>query len=179
MKKKPYAFVLMPFAPEFDDVYRIGIKEAASKAGFVADRVDYQQYMSQTILERIQQQILYSDVIISDMTGKNPNVFYEVGYAHAKEKPCILLTQSADDIPFDLKHHRHIVYEKSLSSLRTKLIKELQWLRKHIKTHANAFDVRIESYANINWVHYTMDALPDSQENIQAIVNTYIVINLY
>ena len=44
------------------------------------------------------------------MTGMNPNVFYEVGYAHALNKRVILLTETAEDIPFDLKHTPHVVY---------------------------------------------------------------------
>jgi hypothetical protein len=54
------------------------------------------------------------------MSGRNPNVFYELGYAHAKNKVCLLLTKDATDIPFDLKHHRHIVY-RSIQDLRKKL----------------------------------------------------------
>jgi nucleoside 2-deoxyribosyltransferase len=61
-------------------------------------------------------QIELADIVIADMTGQNPNVFYEVGYAHAKGKLCILLTSDAADIPFDLKHQRHIVYGKSIVS---------------------------------------------------------------
>jgi hypothetical protein len=57
------------------------------------------------------------------------DVFYEVGYAHAKGKLCILLTSNADDIPFDLKHQRHIVYGNSIVSLRRELEKELSWAR--------------------------------------------------
>ena len=48
------------------------------------------------------------------MTGRNANVFYEVGYAHALGKIVLLLTKNADDIPFDLKHHQHIVYGGSV-----------------------------------------------------------------
>ena len=48
------------------------------------------------------------------MTGRNPNVFYETGYAHALGKHVILLTQEAKDIPFDLKHYQHIIYAKRI-----------------------------------------------------------------
>ena len=61
------------------------------------------------MLDRIYNQIAKSDVIISDMTGKNPNVFYETGYAHALGKRVLMLTQSVHDIPFDLKHFQHII----------------------------------------------------------------------
>src|SRR5258708_21790898 len=61
------------------------------------------------------------------MTGRNPNVFYEVGYAHALGKIVLLLTQKADDIPFDLKHHQHIVYGGSIDVLKSQLISRISW----------------------------------------------------
>jgi len=83
---KPFCFVLMPFSKDFDDVYQIGIKESCVNAGAYCERVD-EQIFQETILERIYNQITKSDFIIADMTGRNPNVFYEVGYAHALGKP--------------------------------------------------------------------------------------------
>jgi nucleoside 2-deoxyribosyltransferase len=79
--------------------------------------VDEQLYR-EGMLERIYRQVEIADIIIADMAGRNPNVFYEVGYAHAKNKLCILTTTTADDIPFDLKHRRHIVYGNSIEILR-------------------------------------------------------------
>ncbi len=67
------------------------------------------------------------------MSGQNPNVFYEVGYAHAKGKLCILMTKNAEDIPFDLKHHRHIVYGKSITGLKESLEAELVWANNEIQ----------------------------------------------
>src|ERR1700733_6908921 len=114
---KQFAFVLMPFDSSFDDAYQLGIKDAVSEFDdMLAERVDEQIYR-EGILERIYRQIELADIIVADMSGQNPNVFYEVGYAHAKGKLCILLTSNADDIPFDLKHQRHIVYDNSIVSL--------------------------------------------------------------
>jgi hypothetical protein len=59
------------------------------------------------------------------MSKPNPNVFYEVGYAHAKHKLCLLLTDDADTIPFDLRHLRHIVFS-SLKDLNKQLSKALE-----------------------------------------------------
>ncbi|WP_441256404.1 hypothetical protein AB7Z32_20060 [Bradyrhizobium sp. 482_C4_N1_1] len=86
---KPFAFVLMPFASDFDDIYKVGIKSIADELGIVAERVD-EQIFSETMLERIYRQIDAADFIIADMSGRNPNVFYEVGYAHARGKLCTL-----------------------------------------------------------------------------------------
>ena len=79
---KPFVFVLMPFDDEFRDIYEVGIKPACEKAGAYAERVD-EQIFTESILDRIYNQISKADLIISDMTGRNPNVFYETGYAHA------------------------------------------------------------------------------------------------
>jgi hypothetical protein len=130
---KHFAFVLMPFDPAFDDVYKLGIKGAVGQFDdLFAERVDEQIYR-EGILDRIYRQIEVADIIIADMTGQNPNVFYEVGYAHAKGKLCIFLTSHADDIPFDLKHQRHIVYGTSIVTLRRELEKELSWARTELE----------------------------------------------
>jgi hypothetical protein len=90
-----------------------------------AERVDDQVFHHEGILERILNQIDNSDLIVAEMTKPNPNVFYEVGYAHAKSKLCILLTKDANTIPFDLKSRRHIVYS-SIQDLKTKLARDLE-----------------------------------------------------
>ena len=123
---KLFAFVLMPFKPEFRDVYESGIKPACEAVGVYCDRIDDQKF-DETILERIYNQIQAAHLIVADMTGCNPNVFYEVGYAHALHKRVILLTKDINDIPFDLRHHRHIEYKGMSYMLKEKLIEELKW----------------------------------------------------
>lgn len=124
---KPFVFVLMPFAKEFEDVYGLGIKAAATDSGAFCERVD-EQIFDGTILQRIYNQISKADIIVSDMTGKNPNVFYETGYAHALDKQVILLTQDAEDIPFDLKIFPHIIYGGMISKLKQELSRRIKWI---------------------------------------------------
>ena len=124
-KPKPFAFVLMPFENKFNDIYKIGIKEACEKVGAYCERVD-EQIFDGSILDRIYNQIYKADIIISDMSDRNPNVFYETGYAHALGKKCILLTQNSEDIPFDLKHYPHIVYQGKIVELREELSKRVK-----------------------------------------------------
>ena len=145
-KPKPFIFVLMPFDPSFDDIYKFGIKGAAEEAGAYAERVD-EQIFSEGILERVFNQINKADVVVADMTGRNPNVFYEVGYAHALDKIVLLLTQNVDDIPFDLQHHQHTVYEGRIDKLREELTKRLQWAIKESSNRSltiqDEFEVRV------------------------------------
>ena len=123
---KPFVFVLMPFHGDFGDIYKFGIKGAAAEVGAYAERVD-EQHLAGGMLDRIYNQISKADVIVADMTGQNPNVAYEVGYAHALDKVVVLLTQRDEDIPFDLRHHQHIVYGGKIDALRTALTSRLVW----------------------------------------------------
>jgi hypothetical protein len=138
-KPKPFVFVLMPFLDEFDDIYQLGIKPACSDAGAYCERVD-EQIFHESILERIYNQIAKADVIVADMTGRNANVFYETGYAHALGKKVILLTQNGDDIPFDLKHYPHIVYAGKITHLKSELENRVRW---HIE-HPDVSPTRLE-----------------------------------
>lgn len=126
-KPKPFCFVLMPFDSSFNDIYEFGIKGACADTGLYCERVDEQVFLG-SMLERIFSQISRADLLVADMTGKNPNVFYEVGYAHALGKNVVLLTSVAQDIPFDLKHFPHIVYGTEIKTLRALLAKHLKHL---------------------------------------------------
>lgn len=130
---KPFVFVLMPFAKEFDNVYHLGIKAIAEEAGAYAERVD-EQHHAGSILDRIVNQISKADVIVADMTTTNANVYYEVGYAHALGKIVVLLTQDIDDIPFDLKDRPHIPYD-NVEQLREKLLPRLSWAIEESRAH--------------------------------------------
>ena len=112
--------------------------------GIIAQRVDEQTFHNETILERIYNQIGAADFIIADMTGRNPNVFYEVGYAHAKGKTCVLITKDAADIPFDLKHHRHIVYGQSLVILQEKLRGDLLEITAKFKERDDPIQIELK-----------------------------------
>lgn len=110
-------FVLMPFAKRFSERYRLGIKEPIEALGLRCMRADERQGVG-NIVDEVYRRIEAAKFIVADMTGRNPNVFYEVGYAHALQKITVLLTERADDIPFDLKPQRHIIYGRSIIRLR-------------------------------------------------------------
>ena len=124
---KLFCFVLMPFKAEFDDIYDLGIKAACEETRAVyCERVD-KQIFAERWLDRIYNQISKADIIVAEMTGQNPNVFYEVGYAHALGKQTILLSQTVDEIPSDLRAYNHVVYGKSITTLKSLLTPKIQW----------------------------------------------------
>ncbi|MES1181444.1 MAG: hypothetical protein ABUL44_01485, partial [Flavobacterium sp.] len=132
-KTKKFCFILMPFDADFDDTYKLGIKQSCIDSGAYCERVD-EQIFTESILERVYNQISKADIIIADMTDRNANVFYEVGYAHALGKTTILLTKNSDDIPFDLKHYPHIIYSNSIIKLKDELTTRVKWAVANIDT---------------------------------------------
>ena len=125
------AFVLIPFSTDFDDVYEKLIKKTFTELGFEVTRADdVNSY--QNILKDIISKIQRSDLIIADLSNKNPNVFYELGIAHTMGKPTIMLSQSVNDVPFDLKSYRIINYSSHFSEA-SKLIDELKKAGKNFK----------------------------------------------
>lgn len=67
-------------------------------------------WVNSTIIQDIFELIFTSKVVIADFTGKNPNVFYEVGIAHTLGKTVIPITQNIEDVPSDLRQHRVLRY---------------------------------------------------------------------
>ena len=107
-------FTIMPFTESWsNDVWEQVIKPAVQEMGMVPVRAD--DLYGQNIMEDVWQSILKAAIIICDTTGRNPNVFYELGIAHTLGKKVLLLTQKIDDISFDLQAYRHIEYNVTLS----------------------------------------------------------------
>jgi hypothetical protein len=102
-------FILMPFKPAFDRIYKDNIKPIVWSCGFKCLRAD-DIYTPTPILEDIWICICKCKVIIADVTGRNANVFYEIGIAHTVGKPVIIITQDNEDIPFDIKQYRYFQY---------------------------------------------------------------------
>lgn len=103
-------FVLMPFKDPFDGYYERIIKPAAAAAGLEAMRAD-DVYGIGVIIQDIWDLIWKARVVVADVTGKNPNVNYELGLCHALGVPTILITKRAEDVPFDYRHRRFISYD--------------------------------------------------------------------
>lgn len=107
-------FVLMPFDEKFDSIYDSIIKKVFESSKLSCKRAD-EIFGTQPIIEDILEHIQKAKFLIADLTGRNPNVFYELGLAHAMEKEVILITQDLKDVPFDLRHYRCIDYEDSVA----------------------------------------------------------------
>lgn len=103
-------FVMMPFGQWMDSYYREIYVPAIREAGLEAVRAD-ELFSTGSVIEQIWEQISRSKILLADLTGKNANVFYELGLAHAANKPVVFTTGQLEDVPFDLRHLRVAVYD--------------------------------------------------------------------
>lgn len=113
-------FVIMPFDSAFNDVYATISETLKGKVlNFTCTRAD-EIFGGGHIIEDILNNIGKAEIIIADLTGRNPNVFYELGITHMIKnvEKVLVLTQDISDIPFDLKQYRCLQYEQSKNGLQ-------------------------------------------------------------
>ena len=118
-------FVLLPFREQFLRIYKDHIKPTLEDIGLTVMKSD-DIFTTTEIIEDIWEYINKARVIVADVTGRNGNVFYELGLAHTVGKSVIILTQDESDVPFDLRHLRYFKYsdnEKGWRILRRNLRK--------------------------------------------------------
>lgn len=126
--QKPLCFIVMQFSADFNILYSDVIRPLCEEYGYNVVRGD-DFHTSGQILEDITQSIINAALIIADVTPDNPNVFYEVGYAHGLGKPTILLSdRSRERLPFDISGFRTLFYDNTIGG---KAIVE-QRLRQHL-----------------------------------------------
>lgn len=113
---------MMPFHPSFDAVYAT-LQRTAEAVSLRCRRAD-DIWENPSVIQDVVSLIDRSNIVICDCTGRNPNVFYEIGIAHTLGREVILITQAEADIPFDLRHLRFVHYlnnGEGLNALSTRL----------------------------------------------------------
>lgn len=123
---------MMPFNSGFKAVYR-SIREAAEEAGMQCMRAD-DIWENASIIQDVVSLIDRSRIVVCDCSGRNSNVFYEAGIAHTLGRDVVLITQSENDIPFDLRHLRYIPYlnnREGRVAMKKELLARMQTLLGH------------------------------------------------
>jgi hypothetical protein len=125
--KGGHCFVVMPFAGELDKVYS-AIQAALQVEGLdvIAHRAD-EVVGGGPVMMDVVRNLAVAELVIVDLTGKNANVFYELGIAHTVRcaESVLLITQTMKDVPFDVQSYRCIEYAlgaDGLSQLQDKLV---------------------------------------------------------
>jgi hypothetical protein len=147
-------FVIMPFDPEFTSIFDELIKPALEEIGFSVIRAD--SFLDQqNILKDIIRGIAQASFIVAELTTQNANVFYELGLCHGLRVPTVLIAQSVDDIPFDLRSYRILPYSTHFSEVG-KLKQMLQEVGEGFLSDSIEFGSPI------------IDFLPDIEQDISA-----------
>ncbi len=121
--QKPEVFVIAPYDRELWPVLE-AVNWAAREAGYTVERFDQMPpgaLFTSFILERIRR----ADLIVADVSQHNPNVMYELGFAHALRKPTILLASTKSDdskLPADLAGFRYLLYDPANLRVLTELV---------------------------------------------------------
>ncbi len=118
-------FVVMPFAPPVGTYYQAIYEPAIQKAGLRPVRADADIFGTGKIMDQIWSGINNAKVLVAELTKRNPNVFYELGLAHALKKPVVLVSSNEEDVPFDLQHIRVIYYDVNDPFWGPKLIEKV------------------------------------------------------
>ncbi|KRV69375.1 hypothetical protein AO721_10760 [Aeromonas veronii] len=119
-------FVLTPFHPKYQGQFDI-IKKTCEEAGFKCIRGDEQNFSSD-IFPHVLKNIVKARIVIANVSGKNPNVLYELGLAHALDKTTIIVSQLLDDVPADIKSKKIVTFKDDISlkdNLKTELLRNL------------------------------------------------------
>lgn len=110
-----HCFVIMPYDAGFDDVYsaiRTAVEKADGNQVIRCTRSD-DKAPAGKIHDRLLDELKSADLFIADVTGDNPNVMWEIGYATALGKQVLILTQVPKELPFDIKNYVYIQYDRN------------------------------------------------------------------
>jgi len=118
-------FVMMPFADPIGGYYATIYEPAVVKAGLRSVRADDDIFATGKIMDQVWIGINAAKVLVAELTTRNPNVFYELGLAHALQKPVVLVSRNEEDVPFDLHHIRVIYYDVNDPFWGEKLINKI------------------------------------------------------
>ncbi|MBO1401738.1 hypothetical protein BVH62_18965 [Vibrio cholerae] len=122
---------MTPFNDKYNEDFD-AIATVCNDVGLKCVRGD-EEYIKGDILGHILKQLVKSRVVIANINGRNPNVFYELGLSHALEKPTLITSKSISDIPFDLRTQQLVLYKNS-TDFKNQLSKAL--LRLSLDTKA-------------------------------------------
>lgn len=138
-------FVIAQYSKESSPVVTC-IKEAVAEAG-VELHEQFQTLSGTTssssfsLVHDIFRDLGSADLVIADVSGVRPNIMYELGLAHGKEKPVLIIRDDVSDQPFDLAHFYTLIYDSNRSdkAFRQKLVKKIVQAIQHPEQFASPF----------------------------------------
>ncbi|MCX6904332.1 MAG: hypothetical protein NTW03_12815 [Verrucomicrobia bacterium] len=143
---KPVCFVIMPIGKDgssdnqkYKTVYELIIKKSVEEAGFQCERADeIPEYGP--IPDQVKKRLESAELVVADLSGRNPNVFYELGFRHALRRPTMSIADNLDGLPFDVATYRTVQYRLDDLRLADKC-------REAIRKHATEFRQNLQPRA--------------------------------
>lgn len=157
--KGPDVFVLMPFDPIYTGFYEQVIKKTIEHHGLSCNRVD-DFFESTVIMNDIVNCIAGARFLLADCSGRNANVFFEIGIAHALGKSTLLFTRQLGDVPSKLRVLRFHVYQDSLAGAEETVRFLNTAIREVQKKHSPVFRKRKKAVVP----HTALAILPDTED---------------
>jgi hypothetical protein len=170
-------FIVMPFNPLFATEYERIIRPAVEEIGLRCVRGD-EIYSRPRIMDDIWKHIRSSRLVIAELTGKNPNVFYEVGLAQAIGKPVIIITRDENDVPFDLKALRYLYYDVQNPFWGEDLKTRLKAMIQNV-LNENSLSAYLEGITASNMLAFPEPEIGVSRRNSDSIVQALNVAGVW
>ena len=126
--QKVHVFVAMPFTEEMEDVFEFGIKSPINDRGYLCERADLAVFAGD-INQWVKERIATADMVVADLTGANPNVYLEIGYAWGTDRSTVLVAREGTELKFDVRTQRCLFY-KNIKDLKAQLTVELEGLER-------------------------------------------------
>lgn len=123
LRKQQACFVAIPFSDDYNALYTC-INRGILDAKYVPIRLDHLSF-TESIIEKMMQQIKDAKVVVFVSTGRNPNTFFECGYSVAQGKEVVMITDYYSNLPFDIRDRNAIAYGKTVDSVTRKLADRL------------------------------------------------------
>ena len=153
-KEQKNCFVIMPFSStnsctedEWNEIFKNVIKPAVEESGFnyKCERANSQ---FETIIEHILDKLNRSQLVIADITDRNPNVLYELGVRHTLGGPAIVIAQKKEDIPFDLLHYPFKIYSWKTEKEKKEFKKEIKEAIDYLEQNPHKTVSPVRKYLN-------------------------------
>lgn len=132
IQTKQHIFIAMPFDSGMDDIFYYGIQAPIHQHNLLCERIDNNEFTGD-ILAHIKQRIKTAFLVVADLSGMNPNVYLEVGYAWGVGKPVILLSKEGQEVKFDVQGEKRIIY-RNIRDLSQQLSNTISCLKNHIQS---------------------------------------------
>ena len=166
-----------------DKLFKYIISPVCKSCGFEPVRVD-QINDSDSITQTIIDKLLSSELVIADISGHNPNVFYEMGYRKCTDKPIIHLKKKGESIPFDVNTVRTFEYDLTDLDMVTATKDRLEQVIRNFKYDEYKESKRGNNFENnmivasLNDIQYKIDVLTEEikkkeNETIKTVIETF------